>query len=81
MNSQSISEQIRTVVSDIMGVPVSSINADSSPETIEAWDSVQHLSLVMSLEQAFAVQFQPEEIEKLRTVGAIESLVTAKRRG
>ncbi len=81
MTTESLSLQVRSVVSDVMGVPVASINAASSPENIEAWDSVQHLSLVMSLEQALAIQFQPEEIEKLRTVGAIETLIMAKRQG
>lgn len=79
MSNESVTQQIRTVVSDVMGVPVSSITAASSPETIESWDSVQHLSLVMSLEQALGVQFQPEEIDKLRSVGDIERVVAGKR--
>lgn len=80
MSDHPLSQQVRGVVSDVLGVPVASINADSSPQTIESWDSVQHLSLVMALEQALGVQFQPEEIDKMRTVGAIEALVVAKRR-
>jgi acyl carrier protein len=79
MSNQTISQAVRGVVSDVLGVPVSSVNADSSPQTIEAWDSVQHLSLVMALEQAIGVQFEPEEIDKMRSVAAIEALVAKKK--
>lgn len=78
MSESPLLQQIRTVVSDVMGVPESSITAASSPESIESWDSVQHLSLVMSLEQALGVQFQPEEIDKLRSVADIERVVASK---
>lgn len=79
MSNPAISQQVRSVMSDVLGVPASSLSAESSPQTIESWDSVQHLSLVMALEQAMGVQFEPEEIDKMRTVGAIEALVSKKK--
>ena len=44
------------------------ISLDSTPDTVEAWDSINHLNLVMALEQEFGVQFEPEEIEQLLSV-------------
>lgn len=79
MTAQPMQARVRQVVSDVLGVPPGSLTPDSSPATIESWDSVQHLSLVMALEQELGVQFQPEEIDKLRSVGAIEALVAAKK--
>ncbi|MBL8746752.1 MAG: acyl carrier protein [Phycisphaerae bacterium] len=72
--------QVRQIISDVLGVPAASLTAASSPETIESWDSVQHLSLVMALESSLGVQFAPEDIEKMRSVGAVEAMVAAKRR-
>lgn len=72
------SADIRQVISDVLGVPVSKLSVESSPETIESWDSVQHLSLVLALESSLGVQFAPEDIEKMRTVGAIEKMIAAK---
>ena len=78
--SQTIQERVRSVISDVLGVPASSLKPDSSPQTIESWDSVQHLSLVMALEQALGVQFAPEDIEKMKDVASVEALVASKAR-
>lgn len=74
------SSQVRQIISDVLGVPPGSLTPASSPDTIESWDSVQHLSLVMALESSLGVQFAPEDIEKMRSVGAIETLVASKMR-
>ena len=38
------------------------INEESSTDTIEKWDSLTHVNLIMFLEQEFAVTFETEEI-------------------
>jgi len=68
-------EQVRGIASDILGVPVDKITADSSPQTIENWDSIQHLNLVLAIEEKFGLQLEPEDIEQMKTVGAAAALV------
>ena len=68
-------EQVRSVASDIFGVPADKIVAESSPETIETWDSMQHLNLVLALEEKFGVQLEPEDIEHMKNIGAVAALV------
>lgn len=79
--SQQLQSQVFEVASDVLGVPLSSLNADSSPQTIESWDSVQHLNLVLSLEARFGVQIAPEDIEQMKTLGAVARIVQAKAGG
>jgi acyl carrier protein len=71
-------EQVRTIASDIFSVPLARIQTDSTPETIESWDSIQHLNLVLTLEEKFDVQLSPEEIEQMRDIGRITKLIEAK---
>jgi acyl carrier protein len=71
-------EQVRTIASDIFSVPPARIQTDSTPETIESWDSIQHLNLVLTLEEKFDVQLSPEEIEQMRDIGRITKLIEAK---
>ena len=71
----SMFEQVRSVASDIFGVPAEKITAESSPETIENWDSMQHLNLVLAVEEKFGVQLEPEDIEQMKNVGAVAKLV------
>ena len=71
-------DKTRAIVGDIFGVPLEKITAQSSPDTIETWDSINHLNLVLALEQEFGVQFSPEEIEQLLSVELIVALVAEK---
>jgi acyl carrier protein len=68
-------EQVRNVASDIFGIPVERITVESSPETIENWDSMQHLNLVLAIEEKFGVQLDPEDIEQMKNIGAVAALV------
>ena len=64
-------DKVRQIVADVFNVPAESVTVDSSPESIESWESLTHLNLVLSLEQAFDVSFAPEEIAELTSVAAI----------
>jgi len=68
-------EQVRNVASDIFGIPADGITAESSPETIDNWDSMQHLNLVLAIEEKFGVQLEPEDIEQMKNIGAVAALV------
>jgi acyl carrier protein len=68
-------DQVRSIASDIFGVSPDKITPESSPETIETWDSMQHLNLVLAVEEKFGVQLDPEDIEKMKNIGAVAELV------
>jgi len=68
-------EEVRNIASDIFGIPADGITAESSPETIENWDSMQHLNLVLAIEEKFGVQLDPEDVEQMKTIGAVAALV------
>jgi acyl carrier protein len=69
---------VRHIVADLFSIPVEQITQESSPDTIEAWDSLQHLNLVLALEQEFSVQLMPEEIEQLLSIQDIVTLLAEK---
>ena len=45
---------------------------------IDEWDSLQHIVLVLAVEQEFAVKLNPAEIGKLENVGKMIDLLLAK---
>lgn len=69
--SQAILEQVKSVAADVFGVSADALSGASSPETVEAWDSVQHLSLAMAVEAHFGITLEPEDIEKMQTLDAV----------
>jgi acyl carrier protein len=74
----SILDEVRQVLADILNVPIERIDKDSSPETLPDWDSLQHLNLVLALEQNSGLEFSPEEIEQMLSVNAIAILIQEK---
>jgi len=63
--------QLRRVFADVFGIEAETVSEDDSPESIESWDSVAHLNLVLALEGEFKVRFEAEEIPELISFGAI----------
>jgi acyl carrier protein len=70
--------EIRQIAADVLGVPVDSVTAASSPETLEGWDSLKHINIMMAIEQAFAVEILPEEMAEIRTIADAVRVVRSK---
>ena len=81
MKQSILPNHLQTLFADIFEVPVATIRPDSSPDTIETWDSIRHLNLVLALEQQFNVQFEPEEIVQLLSVELTADLLNEKLNG
>lgn len=76
--SESLRDRVSNVVASVFGVPPSAIDEQTSPDTVPTWDSMQHLQLVLALEQEFDVRFEVEEIEAMQRVGVIVSILEAR---
>lgn len=65
------------IIGDALGrEPVS---PDDTPQDIEEWDSITHLNIIMALEAALGVTFDPEDIPELLSARDIARRVEAKR--
>lgn len=76
--SKLVFEQVQTLAADVFGVPRAAITAASSPTSIEKWDSLQNTNLVLALEEMFGIEFEVEEIERMKNVGVIVEIIEAK---
>jgi acyl carrier protein len=73
-----ILQQTQALVATIFELDPAAVSPATSPDNVPNWDSLQHLNLVLALEQEFGVQFTPEEIEQLLSVELITMLVQEK---
>ena len=67
-----MSEKLYNIISQVFSVPISEINDESSPETIESWDSFNGLILVDELESNFNIKFSVSEIIDVKNVKDIK---------
>lgn len=71
-------ERVKAVMSQVFGLRPEDISDSSSPETIDQWDSLKHMQLIMALEDEFEVEFPDEAIPKMvRFDRVIEKLTAA----
>ncbi len=66
-----MSSKIFKVISQVMGVSEEEISEESSPDTIEAWDSLNHMNLVFALEEEYGITFTDESIMQMIDVSSI----------
>ena len=71
-----MSEKLYNIISKIFSVPISEINDESGPETIESWDSFNGLILVDELESNFNIKFSVSEIIDVKNVKDIKTHLT-----
>jgi acyl carrier protein len=58
------------------------ISEKTQREDILTWDSINHLNLIVELEDEFSFSFTPDEIENLKSVSQILqkiSIITSKK--
>ena len=53
--------RLKQVLANVFGEKSENISEGSSMDTIENWDSLRHLNLILALEEEFEVSFDEEE--------------------
>jgi acyl carrier protein len=71
-------ESVRQMAADVLGVPAASLSAASGPDTVEAWDSVAHLNLIMAAEERFQISLSPEEMEGIHSLQDLAALLAGR---
>ena len=76
--NESMLAQVQEIAADIFNVPHEALGPSASPDTISQWDSMQHLNLVLAIEQHFSLDLGPEDIEQMRTIQLVTLIVEEK---
>jgi acyl carrier protein len=62
---------IRELLAGILGVSADRITAQTVQGDLPEWDSVNHLNLILGIEDAFGVRLDVDDMTQLRSVDAI----------
>ena len=58
-------DKVKKIISGVFNLQIDSINDDASPENILNWDSLNHMNLIVSLEEEFSIRFSDKEIGEM----------------
>lgn len=67
--------KLKQVVADVLEVDAASIDADFSMDTVERWDSLRHMTLVLAIEDAFGIAIPDDEAANITSWPLIRIVV------
>ena len=70
---------VLTLAAETFQVPAADLTLESSPETVEGWDSFNHMELVLGLEKRFGIRLRAKEVMRLGSIGDAVEMVNARR--
>ena len=77
--SAEVLEEVRQTVAEVFGVDPGEVSAETSPESLPAWDSIGHLNLILAAEQRFGISFEPDKIPHLVSVRVLADAILAQQ--
>lgn len=71
-------DKIKNVMALVFEIDPSQIPDSASTSTIDNWDSLNHMNLVVALEEEFNILFSDEEIVEIISFEAVEKSLSSK---
>lgn len=78
MDRNEIIEKITEIFREVFGDNNLVINDGMTAADVENWDSLTHMLMITKVEEEFGVKFKLKELNKLKQVGDIISILVEK---
>jgi acyl carrier protein len=73
-----MADPLLEVFSEGLGLSVDVLDEDTSPDTVEEWDSLAAMNLVTLIEDTFSVSLGTRDIMKMRSIGLARTVLKTK---
>ena len=78
MTDLEIYDQLNAVFRQVLEDDEINLTPEMTADNVQGWDSMNHIFIVVELEKRFRIKFQAAEMEELKNVGELASLVRQK---
>ena len=73
-----MSDPLINLFAEVLEVEAASLSDDSSPDTVEQWDSLAAMHLIAAIEEKFECQLSTKEIMKMASIGLARAALKDK---
>ena len=73
-----IYEPLNEIFQDVFDDEDIVVDAGTNSDTIEDWDSLEHINLVVAIEKAFGLKFSMDEVTGMKNVGEMVEIIKAR---
>ena len=78
MERNEIVEKLTAVFQEVFSDSSLVLNDDMTANDVEKWDSLTHMLMISTVEERFGVKFKLKELNKLKKVGDIVTVLSEK---
>lgn len=78
MSREEVYEQLNEVFQDVFDDENIIVSDNTTADDIADWDSLEHINLIVAVEQKFHVKFSMGEINKFKNVGEMVDLILTR---
>ena len=78
MDSATIIKEIQPIFRDVLDLPDLQLTRQSNASSVEGWDSLAHVNLVMGIEKRYKIKIALGELQDLKNVGEMADLIQKK---
>lgn len=78
MNQQDLNNILKNTVSGVLGISAEEITDATGSEVTPQWDSVTQLNIIIAIEEAFGVAFEPEQMLEMNSLLRIRNALQEK---
>jgi len=78
LSAEELLPKVRTAFQSTFDIDPQTITPDTTPNDVPAWDSMGHVTLASSLEQAFGLTFDVDDLMAMENVREICKVVQSK---
>lgn len=71
----SVEEKLKDIFTTLFTLSKDEIRPESSPETIQTWDSVQNLHMIMEIEETFGISITEDDVERMKTFSDVAKVI------
>ena len=75
MTREELFEQLNEVFQDVFDDESITVNDATTANDIEDWDSLEHINLIVAIEQEFGIKFSMGEVTNMKNVGDMVNII------
>lgn len=81
MKREEILENLTKVFQDIFDDETIKLTDATTADDIEDWDSLEHINLIVAVEQEFKIKFNMNEVTSMKNVGEMIDIIASRIEG
>lgn len=78
MDRETVKSRLTAVFRDVFDDESITLSDNTTADDIEAWDSLEHITLISAVEKEFKMRFTMKEVSGMKNVGEMTSIVAER---